>query len=86
MRYGAKNVSHSSYSAFVREAANFESGIAINSGPKCPLSPRLEPAVARLLGLLIRIPPGTWISVFCECCVLSGRGLCVELIARPHVS
>jgi len=23
-------------------------------------------------------------SVFCECCVLSGRGLCVGLITRPE--
>ena len=25
----------------------------------------------RLLGLWLRIPPGTWIFVSCECCVLS---------------
>jgi hypothetical protein len=25
-------------------------------------------------------------SVSCECCVLSGRGLCVELITRPEES
>ena len=25
-------------------------------------------------------------SVFCECCVLSGRGLCDELITRPEES
>jgi len=24
--------------------------------------------------------------VYCECCVLSGRGLCVELITRPEES
>ena len=29
----------------------------------------------RLLGLLVRITPRTWVSVSCECCVLSGRGL-----------
>ena len=27
-----------------------------------------------------RILPGAWISVSCECCVYSGRGLCVGLI------
>jgi len=43
-------------------------------------------AVARLLGLRVRIPPGAWMSVCCDCCVLSGRGLCVELIARPEES
>ena len=27
---------------------------------------------ARLLGLWVHIPHGTWVSVSCECCVLSG--------------
>jgi hypothetical protein len=27
-----------------------------------------------------------WISVCCECCVLSGRGLCDGLIAHPEES
>jgi len=31
-------------------------------------------AVACLLGLLVRIPPGAWIFVSDECCLLSGRG------------
>jgi len=43
-------------------------------------------AVARLLRSLIRIPPRAWIFVCCECCVLSGRGLCEELITRPEES
>jgi len=30
-------------------------------------------AVARLLGLWVRIPPDAWMSVCCECCVLSLR-------------
>ena len=42
------------------------------------------PAAARLLGLRVRIPPGAWIFVCCECRVLSGRGLCDELITRPE--
>ena len=33
-----------------------------------------------------RIPPGAWIFVCCECRVLSGRGLCDELITRPEES
>jgi hypothetical protein len=41
-------------------------------------------AAARLLGLRVRIPPGAWMPVFCEFCVLSGRGLCVGLIIRPE--
>ena len=27
---------------------------------------------------------GAWMSLPCECCVLSGRGLCVGLITRPE--
>ena len=27
---------------------------------------------------------GVWMSVCVECCVLSGRGLCDELITRPE--
>ena len=40
-------------------------------------------AAAHLLGLRVRIPPGTWMFVCCECCVLSGRCLCDGLITRP---
>jgi hypothetical protein len=29
---------------------------------------------------------GAWLPVCCECCVLSGRGLCDELITRPEES
>jgi hypothetical protein len=43
-------------------------------------------AAACLLGLWVRIPPGAWMSVSCECCVLSGRGLCDGLITRPEES
>ena len=43
-------------------------------------------ATARLLRLWVRIPPGAWISVCCECCVLSDRGLCDGLIPRPEES
>ena len=43
-------------------------------------------AAARLLRLRVRIPPGAWKSFCCECCVLSGRGLCDELITRPEKS
>ena len=39
---------------------------------------------ARLLRLWVRIPPGTWMFICCECCVLSGRSLCDEMITRPE--
>ena len=50
------------------------------------LSRELLPAAARLLRSCVRIPPGAWIFVCCECRVLSGRGLCDELITRPEES
>ena len=45
-----------------------------------------ESAAARLLGLWVRIPPGAWMSVSCECCLLSARGLCIGMITRPEES
>ena len=47
---------------------------------------RRRSAAARLLRLWVQIPPGEWTSVCCDCCVLSGRGLCDELITRPEES
>jgi hypothetical protein len=41
---------------------------------------------AHLLRSWVRIPPGSWIFVCCECRVLSGRDLCDELITRPEES
>jgi len=41
------------------------------------------PEAAWLLRLQVQIPPGAWMSVSCERCVLSGRGLCDGLITRP---
>ena len=45
-----------------------------------PRSLRRVSAAVRLLGLWVRIPPEAWMSVSCEWCVFSGRGLCVGLI------
>jgi hypothetical protein len=45
-----------------------------------------RPVAARLLRSWVWIPPGAWIFVCCECRVLSGRGLCDELITRPEES
>jgi hypothetical protein len=39
-----------------------------------------------VLGLWVQIPPGTRISVSCECCELPGRGLCSRLITCPEES
>ena len=51
-----------------------------------PRGLRRRSAAARPLRSWVLIPPGAWIFVCCECCVLSGRGLCDELITRPEES
>jgi len=51
-----------------------------------PRGLRRRSTAACLLRLWVRIPPGAWIFVCCECRVLSGRGLCDELITRPEES
>ena len=43
-------------------------------------------AASRLLGFGFQVPPGAWMSVCCERCVLPGRALCDEPIARPEES
>jgi len=43
-------------------------------------------SATRLLRSWVRIQPGAWKFVCCECCVLSGRGLCDKLITRPEES
>jgi len=48
-----------------------------------PRGLRRRSTAARLLGLWVRIPPGAWMSVCVECCVLSGRGL-FEGAAAPQ--
>ena len=51
-----------------------------------PRGLRRRSAAARRLRLWVWIPPEAWISVCCECCVLSGRDLCVGLITPPGKS
>src|SRR5215475_9174225 len=51
-----------------------------------PRSQQASGRAARLLRSWVRIPPGAWIFVCCECRVLSGRDLCDELITRPEES
>jgi hypothetical protein len=51
-----------------------------------PRGVRRRSTAARLLGLRVRIPQGAWMSISCECCVLSGRGLCDGLITRLEES
>ena len=51
-----------------------------------PRGLRCGSAAARLLRLWVRIPPGPRMFVCCDCCVLSGRGLCDRLITHPEES
>ena len=51
-----------------------------------PRGLRRRSSAARLLRLWVRIPPRAWMFVCCECCVLSGTGLCDGFIARPNES
>jgi len=51
-----------------------------------PRALRRRSAAARLLRSWVRIPPGAWMFVYCEFCVLWGRGLYDELITRPEES
>ena len=62
------------------------SAIMLDSRSQWPRGLRRRPAAARLLILWVRIPPGAWMSVCCEFCVLSGRGPCDELITHPEDS
>ena len=57
-----------------------------SSRSQWPRGLRCRSTAARLLRLWVRIPPAAWMSVFCEYCVLSGRGLCEALITRPEES
>jgi len=51
-----------------------------------PRGLRRRSSAARPQRLWFRIPPGAWIFVCGESCVLSGRGLCDGLITRPEQS
>jgi len=61
-------------------------GILSSGRSQWPRGLRRRSAAARLLRSWVRIPLGAWMFVLCECCVLSGRGLCDELITRPEES
>ena len=60
--------------------------IYVKSRSQWPRGLRYSSVAACLLRSWVRIPPRAWMPVCCECCVLSGRGLCDELITRPEES
>jgi hypothetical protein len=51
-----------------------------------PRGLRRGSSAARLLRSWVRIPREAWMFVCCECCVMSGRGLCDGLITLPEES
>ena len=51
-----------------------------------PRGLRCRSMVDRLTGSRVRITPRAYVSVCCECCVLSDKSLCVELLTRPEES
>jgi hypothetical protein len=59
-------------------------------GKRCrsqgPRGLRSGSGAARLLGLWVRMPPGAWMSISCEWCVLSSRDICVWPITCPEES
>jgi hypothetical protein len=69
-----------------RSISKITSRISVCTDPRGCAVLRRGSSAATLLRLRIRIPPGEWMSVSCEFCVLSGTGLCVELITRPEES
>jgi len=56
----------------------------VNFRSQWPHGLRRRSVPDRLLGLCVRIPPGAW--MFVVSIVLSGRGLCDQLITRPEES
>ena len=66
--------------------SNFYWGKWKVSRSQWPRGLRRRSAAARLLRSWVRIPPGAWMFVCGECCVLSGTGLCDELITLPEES
>ena len=60
--------------------------ITLTSRSQWPRGLRRGSTAARLLRSWVRIPQGAWMYICFECCVLSGRSLCDELITRPEES
>jgi len=63
--------------------------VVIAAALPAPMAARSKTQVcgrSSALRLWVRIPPEAWMFVCCECCVLSGRDLCDELITQPEKS
>jgi hypothetical protein len=60
----------------------------LNTNEPVPVAARSKASVCGRspAGITGSNPAGAWRFLCCECCVLSGRGLCVGLITRPEES
>ena len=77
-------MSHQHYNWYTLSIARNFSNYMFKRQSQWPRGLRCGSTAARLLRLWVRIPPGAFVC--CECCVLSGKGLYVELITRPEES
>ena len=69
---------------FITEVPTFKKSNSTRCRTRWPSGLKLESEADRLLGLRFRIPPGAWVSVCSECCVLSGKSIGKGPIPRPE--
>jgi hypothetical protein len=82
--WDCRNLTHNPHSEYrCTQIYSCTTGVCRSQWPR---DLRRKSSAARLLVLWVRIPPGAWMIVCCECCVLLGRGLCDGLIARLEES
>ena len=77
---------HNSLTNRLQAFSNFLSVLVANNFSRRSQQPRglgRRSAAARVLRSWVRISPGV-LDVCCDCCVLSGRGLCDELFTSPE--
>ena len=65
-----------------KQRREFPQGMTDVHWSRWPRSLRHGSAASHFLGLWVRTPTGAWLYVCCEYCVLSGRGLCDEMITH----
>ena len=76
---------------FLRVCHHISTGLYLSTNTTRRRSPlprglRRRYTASRLLGLRVRIPLTSWMSVPCECCVLSGRDIRAGMITLPQES
>jgi hypothetical protein len=71
---------------FMLVVNNIYLSIFNDSRSQWPRGLKCGSTAARLLGLLVRIQPGAWMSFSCDCCLFLCEGLCVGMITHPEES